>query len=66
MFATEGSFRDAFKLFHVGAEGIVGGISDGGVADGIALGLVLLAGGAGEVMEPGNVGGEQNRRYLRI
>ncbi len=48
----------ATLLRRMGAERIVGGIPDGGVLDGIALGLVLLTGGASEIIEPGDTGGE--------
>ena len=49
--AAEGSLGDALELFHELAEGGVGEIALGGVADGVALGLVLIGGGEGERRE---------------
>jgi len=57
-FAAEGAAGGAFEFLHEGFEGGVGGVALGGVFDGVAEGGVLIAAGAGEVVEVLKQGGE--------
>ena len=56
MLSAQSTFGDAFELFHETAQCVVGGIAGFGVADGTALGFVLIGGGGGEVVEAGDEG----------
>ena len=57
-FAAEGAAGGAFEFLHEGFELGVGGVAFGGVFDGVAEGGVLVAAGAGEVVEVPEEGGE--------
>ena len=57
-FGAEGAAGGAFEFLHEGFEGVVGGVALGGVVDGVAEGFVLIAAGAGEVVEVLAEGGE--------